>query len=139
MHAAQIISVGYTGRGEHDVAPRQLFDLKFFLYISDAHPLGALDSLVVARRQTALELAADAAQRRRGEHSLGRPADTQEQIDAGFRFGGGDGSGYVAIANQANACSRFAYFLDDRLVARPRQNNYGEILDSAFFGFGQGL
>ena len=43
--------------------------------------------VVVAEQQPALHLAADAAQRRRRQHALGRAADAHIDVDAGVRVG----------------------------------------------------
>ena len=121
MDALQIIAVGYTGSGEHHVAGGELIDREFLFDVGDAHFLGPLDLFVIARRQPALKFAADTAQSRRRQHAFRRAADAQQQIDAGFRLGGRDRRGDVAVADQADARARLTNFLNDRIMPRPRR------------------
>ena len=62
-----------------------------------------------------------------------------QQIDAGFRLGGGDGGGHIAVADQADARAGLAHFLDERLMARPDKNDHRKIFDSAALRLGQRL
>ena len=58
--------------------------------IVDAPAARAAALVVVAEQQPALNLAADAAQRRRRQHAFGRAARAHVDVDAGVGVGGGD-------------------------------------------------
>ena len=75
--AGEQVAVGDAGRGEQDVAARHLAHVVFAVEVGDAHAARALALLVGIDDQAALHLAADAAERRRGEHALGRAADAE--------------------------------------------------------------
>ena len=62
------------------------------------HLLGAAALVVVAEHQPRLQLAADAAQRRRGQHAFGRAALADIDVDAG-------GSGSVVAITPATSPS----------------------------------
>src|SRR3546814_11229394 len=68
--------------------------------VGDAAARGALALIVVAEHQAALELAADAAQRRRGEHALRRAAGAHVDVDAAFLAARRHHAGNVAVAAQ---------------------------------------
>ena len=54
----------------------------------------------VAEHQAALELAADALQRRAGQHALRRAALPDIEVDAGLGVGGVHHAGHVAVGDQ---------------------------------------
>ncbi len=73
------------------------------LRIRDAHLVGALALLLGVENQPALHLAADAAQRRRRQHALGRAAGADIHVDAGIvGIGAMDHAGDVAVGDQAH-------------------------------------
>src|SRR3989304_1730733 len=131
MHALEIVAVGHAGGREHDVAAGKFVDLEFFLDVGDAHLFRPFDLLVIARRQTALEFAAGAAQRRRRQHALRRAADAEQKIDAGFRLRRGDGRGDVAVGDQADARARLAHFLDERFMPGTGENDIHKVFEPA--------
>src|SRR5690242_11848433 len=63
--------VGNAGRGEDAVALREVVQLVDAIEVLDAPFAGTRLLGVVAEQQFAVELPADAAQRRRGEHAFG--------------------------------------------------------------------
>src|SRR5690606_2478917 len=75
-HAPEEVARGHAGRGEHHVAARELLQGEDLVEVLDAHRAGALGLRLVARLEAALEVAAHAADRRRGEDALGRAVRT---------------------------------------------------------------
>ena len=67
---------------------------------------GAGPLVGVAEHQPALELAADAFQRRAGQHPLRRAALADIEVDAGLRIGGVDHPGHVAVGDQVDPRAR---------------------------------
>ena len=77
--------------------------------------VGAIALLVVAAElQHPLHVAADAAQRRRRQHALGRAADAQQHVDAGRWIGGRQRAADVAVGDEADARARLAHLGDQR-------------------------
>ena len=68
--------------------------------------------VVVAEQQPALELAADAAQRRRREHALGRAARAHIDVDRRVGIGDRDHPGDVAVGDQHDAAAEAAQLGD---------------------------
>ena len=101
--AVEEVALGDAGGGEHDVALRELLGAVDRVLGLDAHALGARALLVVAEPEPALELAADALERGRGDHALGRAAGAEQDVDAGVGVGRHDRAGDVAVADQADA------------------------------------
>ncbi len=91
----------------------------FALRVLHAHAGGALDLLFRVEDETALHLAADAAQSARRQHAFGRAADAEIEIDPGlFRLRGEDDAGDIAVGNDAQRAADAAAILDDRLMPR---------------------
>ena len=82
LDAAQQRSVGHAGRGEDHVALGEVFEVLDAVEVVDPPFLRAQPLVVVAEQQAALELAADAAQRRRaakwGVEDLDRVYDLED-------------------------------------------------------------
>ena len=76
----------------------------------------ALLLLVVERLAAALDLAAQAAHRRGGDHALGRAADPHHRVHAGAAHRGGDAGREVAVGDQADARAGLADVGDELLV-----------------------
>src|SRR5690348_3156376 len=71
-HPLQHGPPGDAGGGEHDVTLGEIEEPVLPAEIADAATLGALALVVVAEDEAALHEAADAAERRGGEHAFGR-------------------------------------------------------------------
>ena len=99
--------------------------------------LGAAALVVVAEQQTALHLAADAAQRRGGQHALGRAARADIHVDPGFRVGGGDDSADVAVGDQHDARAGGAHLGDQFGMARTVEDADDEIGDLGLLRLGE--
>ena len=125
-------AVGDAGRGEDDVAASPSRSMEYFGDRSrQAHGVGALALVLAQRRETPQHLAADAAQRGRGQHALGRAADADIHVDAGF--GGIDGlddAGDVAVADQVDGGAGRAHLVDQLGVARAVENAHGQVGDA---------
>eukprot|EP01136_Pigoraptor_vietnamica_P043675 Opistho-1_new@19395 len=128
--AVEEVAVGDAGGGEEDVTGGHLRQVVLLVRLGDAHAFGAGALLLGVEDQPALHLAADAAQRRRGEHALGSTADADVNVDAGlFRVGGVDDAGDVAVADQADRRTRGAHGLDQGVVSRPIHDAGGDLAD----------
>ncbi len=89
------------------------------LRIGDAHLVRALALLLAVEDQPALHLAADAAQRRRRQHALGRAAGADIHVDSGIiRVGAMNDARHVAIGDQPHRGAGAADAGDDVGVAR---------------------
>ena len=83
-------------------------------------PFGGAGALgVVAEHEPALELAADAAQGRRGEHALRRAARAHIDVDRRVGIGDRDHPGDVAVGDELDAAAERAQLGDQVGVARP--------------------
>src|SRR3954464_14397743 len=71
VHAAQHGAIRDAGGGEHHIARDQFVQVIFAVQVLDAPLGGAGAFIVIAEHQPALHLAADTAQRRRGQHAFG--------------------------------------------------------------------
>src|SRR5260221_12810195 len=92
-HACEQRPVGDAGRGEQTIALHQVADLILLARVLDAHFPGPLALFFGVEHEPTLHLAADAAQRRGGQHSFGRSANAYINVDAGV--GGIGGGGYT--------------------------------------------
>ena len=73
-----------AGRGEDEVLARgEVLGAVDAALVAVAHPRAALALLVVAIPEAGLDLAAEAAQGRRGDHALRGAADAHDRVDAG--------------------------------------------------------
>src|SRR3546814_18542237 len=101
-----LFRAGDAAGGEGDVAAGQLVQLVLAVIVGDAAARGALALIVVAEHQAALELAADAAQRRRGEPALrraaGAPVDVCAALDRKSVVSGKRWSVRVGLGGRAN-------------------------------------
>src|SRR5262245_23550731 len=80
-HAAQHRAVGDAGGGKHHVALGHIEQVVFAAQVLDAPLGGALALVFAAKDETALHLAADTAQRCRGQHALGRTSGAEIDVD----------------------------------------------------------
>src|SRR5579872_6107707 len=76
--------------------------------IVDTHALHAALEICVIDHQTPDHFAMQASHGSRGDHAFGSSADSHHGVDSGATHSGGDTSRKIAIANQANAGSRFS-------------------------------
>ena len=76
-----------------------------------------LPLLVVARPEPSLDAAADALERGRRDHALGRAADAVEHVDARAGLRGRDRGRDVAVPDQLHARAGLAELGDQLLVA----------------------
>ena len=74
-----------------------------------------------------LDAAADALQRGRGDHALGRAADAVQQVDAGLRPRGRDRGRDVAVADQVHARAGLAQLADQLLVALALEHDDADV------------
>jgi hypothetical protein len=85
-----------------------------------------------------LHLPADAAQRRRCQHALGRAADAEIDVDAGFvRIGSMDHAGDIAVGNQADRGAGLAHRANQIGVARAIKDHRRDRLRFDTFGLGE--
>src|SRR5581483_2349891 len=89
-HPLEHSAAGDARSGEHDIALGKIEEPVFAAEIADAAAPGALALVVVAEDQATLHEAADAAERRGGEHAFGRTARAHVDIDAAVGTRGGD-------------------------------------------------
>src|SRR5580692_12612613 len=82
-HALQQRAGGDAGRREYAVALHHVVHRVFLARILDAHLAGALALFLGVEHEAALDLPADAGERRGREHALGRAADADVDVDAG--------------------------------------------------------
>ena len=102
--------------------------------VAVAHPLRPLALGVGAEDEAGLDLAAEAAQGGRREHALGRAADPHDGVDAGAGDGARDRRREVAVADQLDPGAGRADLGDERLVARPLQDDDRDVVDAAAQG-----
>ena len=85
-----------------------------------------------------LHLPADAAQRGRRQHALGRAADAEIDVDAGFvGIGGVDDAGDIAIADQADRGTGLAHRPNQIGVARAIKDHRRDRLRFDALGLGE--
>src|SRR5262249_45654400 len=82
-HALEHRARGDAGRREHAIALHHLLDRVLLARIADPHLVGARALLLGVEDEASLHLAADAGERRRGEHAFRRTTDTEIDVDAG--------------------------------------------------------
>ena len=128
LHPAQQGAVRHPGRREDAVALRQLLQIIDLVEIADPPFARAGAFILVAEQQAALELPADAAQRRAGQHTLGRAAGAHIDVDIGFGIGRRDHSGHVAVGDQHHAAADGAQFGDQLLMARAVEHADDDVL-----------
>ena len=88
-------------------------------------PCSRAASISRARRrpELRLHLAAEAAERGRGEHGLPRAADADREVVVRAADRGGDRRGHVAVLDQLDAGAGVADLLDQVVVARPVEDD----------------
>ena len=108
------------------------------LEVGDAHRAAALLVLRRADDEPRVDLAAQAAHRRGGDHALGRAADPHHRVHAAADHGRRDAGGQVAVADQPDARAGRTNLLDERLVPRPIEHDHDQVLDPAAQRLGDG-
>ena len=97
--------------------------------VAVAHPRAALALLVAAVAEAGLDLAAEAAQRGRRDDALRRAADAHHGVDAGARDGARDRRRQVAVADELDPRAGRADLGDQRVVARPLEDDDRDVAD----------
>mmetsp|Transcript_13816 Transcript_13816/g.35487 ORF Transcript_13816/g.35487 Transcript_13816/m.35487 type:complete len:358 (+) Transcript_13816:367-1440(+) len=128
-HALQQVAVGHAGGGKEDlVALAEVLHKEDGVQVVPLRDrLGAL--LLVARPQLALDGAAHALHRRRGDDALRRAADAEQDVHGRVGAADLDGGGHVAVADEADAGARLAHLPDELLVARAVKDDGGDLTD----------
>ena len=90
---------------------------------------GAARLALVARPEAAHDRAAEALDRGRGEHALGRAADAPEQVDAGAVAHREQRAGDVAVRDEADARAGAANALDHLVVPRAVEDHDHQVAD----------
>ena len=137
QHAAQHAAVGNAGCGEQALAFDHVFKLIFAAGIFDTHFGGACAFFFGVEHKARLHLPADAAQRRRRQHALGRAADAEIDVDAGGRVGGMDDARHVAVGDQRNRGAGLAHTGNQVGMARPVEQQRGDLLRFDALGLGE--
>src|SRR5580700_2072983 len=119
---------GDAGCGEQAVASHHVLDPVFLARVLDAHPGGALALFVGVEHEAPLHLAADAGERCRGEHALGRAADAEIYVNAGrLRVGGMNDAGDIAVRDEPHGSASAAGRCDKIGMARPVEDERGDV------------
>ena len=137
LHAAQHGARGDAGAGEHHVALRHLLQRELPLRIGVPHLAHALHLFIVLEHQPPLHLPADAAQRRRRQHALGRATGAKIDVDLRVGRSGRDHAGHVAIADQHDARAGLAHLGDQLLVPVAVEDAGDQVGHLAFLGPGE--
>jgi len=104
-HAVQQFTVGHAGGGEEAVvSANQIVGGEHAIEVVALGDRGISLGLV-SSPQLALDLAPHAFEGSGGCDTLGRAADTEENVDAGVGPGGGNGSEDVAVADELDTSS----------------------------------
>ena len=135
-HAAQEVAVRDAGRGDDHLAGRQLLGLEDLVDVVDPVLLRLLDLAARRRPELRLELAAEAAERGGGEDCLARAADPDRDVVVRAAHGGRHRRGHVAVLDQLDAGAGGADLLDQVVVARPVEDDRGDVAWPAPVGVG---
>ena len=136
-HAAEQRAARDAGRGDEDVVA-----LDEVVGGEDAVDVEArLDAaccalVLVSRPQLPLHRAAQALDRGRGDHALGRSADAHEEVDARARLRRRDRRRDVAVADEVHARARVAQLGDQLVVAVALEDDDGEVVHVAVLRLG---
>src|SRR5712691_1368340 len=144
-HATHQRSVSHTGGREDDfLARRKIVSIVSLVRIADAHRLQTLDDLSRGRHfvfvyaesfrienQTRLNFSVQTLDRRGGQHSFGRAADTDTRVNICARYRRRNSGREIAVRDQTNARAGGAGVVDYLFVARPIQNDHGQVFDVA--------
>src|SRR6185503_599309 len=99
--------------------------------VAVAHALATGPLLVVAVLEAGLDLAAEAAHGGSGDHALRGPADAHDRVHAGALDRAADRGGEVAVGNELDARARAPDLGDEVGVARPVEDDHGDVLGFA--------
>jgi hypothetical protein len=104
--------------------------------VCDEHPVDLVAGLeeplalvVVPRPQLPLHRAAQALDRGRRDHTLGRAADPHEEVDPGPHLRGGDRRRDVAVADEVDARAGLADLGNEFVMAVALEDDDGEVVD----------
>src|SRR5207302_551565 len=101
--AAQQLAARDAGRGDDHLLRREVVDREDALDVVDPMLVRVVDLVSPRRPELRLKLAAEAAERRRGEHRLARASDPDRQVVVRPADRGGDRSEHVAVLDQLDA------------------------------------
>jgi len=131
------LTIGDAGAAEENLLTRrQVFGGIDPVEVADIEVEGTLFLCLVQGRQAGLDLAAQTAHGRRGEHSLGGTTNTHYRMHPGASHRGGDAGRQIAVANQSDTCSGGTDIGDQLLVTLPLEDDDGEVVDVAIEGVG---
>ena len=123
--------------GEDDVARGHFLKLVLLVEVLDAHFRGAGLLLFLLGDETALHLAADAAQRRGRQHAFGRTALTDIDVDAGIGIRRRDHAGHVAIGDELHPGACLTHLADKLRMAGAVENAGRDLFDGHALFLGQ--
>src|SRR3954453_10382401 len=131
-NALEQVAGGDAGGGEDEVVARSqvLRDVHAVL-VAVAHPRAAFSLLVAPIPEACLDLAAEAAQGRRGDHALGRAAGPHDRVDAGARDRAGDRRRQVPVPDELDARARLPDLGDEGLVPLALEDDDRDVTDAA--------
>jgi hypothetical protein len=128
-HAAEEVAVRDAGRDDDHFARREVLDREEPLEVLHPGRGRGLDLAAGSRPKLRLQLAAEAAQRGRGQHRLPRAADPDREVVVRAADRGGDGSGHVAVLDQLDASACCPDLLDQVVVTRPVEHDRRYVVD----------
>src|ERR1700749_898927 len=100
LNAAQHRTVGHAGRGEHDVARREVHQRIFSVEVRDAELFRTAFFIFLLEYEPRLDLPADTAQRRGGQHALRRTPLSNIDVDTRRWIAGRDHTGNTTIGDK---------------------------------------
>ena len=104
--------------------------------VINAHFPAALPFFVGIGNEAGLHIAAQAFQGRRSQDAFRSAADAHEDVDAGPFDTGVDSRRDVTVRDELDTGAGTAAFVDDFLMARPVEDDDGQIVDAPFQAFG---
>src|SRR4051794_9970662 len=128
-HALEQVAVADAGGAEEHVVARDEIVAGEHLVEVVAGVERGLLLFLVARVQPTEHLAAHALERGRGDHTLRRATDAEEDVGAAPGRGDGDGGGDVAVLDELDAGAGLAALADDVLVSGTVEHHRGDVVD----------
>src|SRR5262245_6616181 len=123
-HSLEQVAGRHAGRREHEVLARgQVLGPVDAALVAVAHPRATGPLVVVAVPEAGLDLAAEAAHRRGGDHALRRAADAHHRMHAGAGDRAADRGRQVAVADELDPGAGTADLGDQALVPGPVEND----------------
>lgn len=132
----QITSGDSGGREEAVVAPHQIVETQHLLEVKSFGG-GSSHLLIVPGIEPTLKIATHGLEGRGGNNTLGRSANTEQDVDPGVGPGARNGTGDVPVADQIDPGAGVTDLVDDALVAGPIKHHRRDVSDVAALGLGQ--